>query len=150
MSSCQDGLFDYPGRDEDLKRQLREDTKMNNSIEVLTEEVYAHLEVEGVHWWADCPLEEVSYLKYPHRHIFHIDAYAYVSHSDRDIEFIVLKHKIADYLKEKYWDKTWKLLKFGGMSCEMIAKELIAEFNLYKCHVSEDGENGGIVTKENL
>jgi hypothetical protein len=28
----------------------------------------------------------------------------------------------------------------------MIAKELIAKFNLSRCEVSEDGENGAIVT----
>jgi hypothetical protein len=123
---------------------------MGETFGLATQEVWAHVEVEGVHWWADCPLDEVSYLKYPHRHMFHIDAHAYVDHGDRDIEFIVLKHKIQEYLKEKYWDDTWKLLKFGGMSCEMIAKELIDQFGLYKCAVSEDGENGGIVTVEKV
>lgn len=110
-----------------------------------TMDVYAYLQVEGVHWWADCPIEEVSYLKYPHRHTFHITAHVCVSHDDRDVEFIVLKHSIREYLEKKYWDDTWKLLKFGGMSCEMIAEELIDEFGLSMCVVSEDGENGATV-----
>jgi len=33
------------------------------------------------------------------------------------------------------------------MSCEMIARELIEHFNLSRCEVSEDGENGAIVTR---
>lgn len=121
---------------------------MGETYSMITEEVYAHLEVEGVHWWADCPIEEVEYLKYPHRHRFVIKAYAAVSHSDRDIEFIVLKHQIQAYLHEKYFYPKWNLLKFGGMSCEMIAKELIDQFNLTKCEVSEDGENGALVVRE--
>jgi hypothetical protein len=36
--------------------------------------------------------------------------------------------------------------EFGAKSCEMIAIELINEFNLSRCEVNEDNENGAIVT----
>ncbi len=109
----------------------------------ITEEVFCTLQVEGLHNWTNCPLEEVDYLRVPHRHMFHIKAYAAVSHADRDIEFICLKHRIQEYFHaSKYWDDTRKLCNFGSMSCEMIARELIEHFNLTECEVSEDGENG--------
>ena len=112
-----------------------------------TTQVYARLSVEGIHNWTDCPIDEVSYLKHPHRHRFGIKAYADVSHADRDIEFIELKHKINNYLKSKYFDETMQCMMFGSMSCEMIASELLSEFDLYKCEVNEDEECGAIVTR---
>ena len=69
-----------------------------------------------------------------------------VDHSDRDVEFIMLKHKIIQYIETRYYDVDAKLCKFGAKSCEMLAVELISQFNLTRCEVSEDGENGSIVT----
>ena len=116
----------------------------------VTTEVYCTLEVEGVHCWPECPLEEVAYLRDPHRHVFHIKAFANVSHDDRDIEFIVLKHKILNWFYDGWFDSKLRLFNFGPMSCEMIAKRLIDEFDLSRCEVSEDGENGAIVSVENV
>lgn len=115
-------------------------------------EVYCTLQIEGTHYWADCPFDEVSYLRNNHRHLFGIKAYKEVTHDDRDIEFIMLKHRIETYIKNKYMHRVGNdavsqlLCEFGGMSCEMIAKELIEEFELSRCEVNEDGENGAIVT----
>ena len=89
--------------------------------------------------------EEVSYLRDPHRHMFHFKCHKIVNHSDRDCEFIMLKSAVDSWLFEKYWDHDKKALFFGSMSCEMIAKELIAAFDLCQCEVSEDGENGAIL-----
>lgn len=113
---------------------------------MILSEVYCTLKVEGIHNWPDCPFEEVAYLRDPHRHMFHVKAQVAVTHDDRDVEFIVLKHKVRDYLEEMYWDDETKCCYFGAMSCEMIARELIEEFNLTSCEVSEDGENGAILT----
>lgn len=109
-------------------------------------EVYCTLRVEGLHHWPDCPLSEVSYLRDLHRHVFHIKASTIVSHDNRDVEFIVLKHQIREYLHTNYWDDEMKCLHFGAQSCEMIATDLIHTFNLARCEVSEDGENGAIVS----
>ncbi len=109
-------------------------------------EVYCTLQIEGLHHWPECPFEEVAYLRDLHRHVFHIKAYKLVTHSDRDIEFIMLKHKITSWLEVQYYSGAAKCCLFGPMSCEMIAEELITEFELSKCEVSEDGENGAIVT----
>ena len=111
----------------------------------IREEVYCTLQLPGIHNWTDCPLEEVSYLRDPHRHMFHFKCHKVVNHSDRDCEFIMLKSSVTRYLNEKYWSEADQALVFGSMSCEMIAKELIGAFDLCQCEVSEDGENGAIL-----
>lgn len=118
---------------------------MPKTVKIRTK-IFCTLQVEGLHCWPECPYEEVKYLRDPHRHVFHIKATKKVTHDDRDVEFIMLKHKIEDYFYEKYFDSDLRLMNFGSMSCEMIAKELIAKFNLLRCEVSEDGENGAIVS----
>jgi len=108
-------------------------------------EVYCTLQVEALHNWANCPHEEVSYLRDPHRHVFHIKAYKEVSHDDRDVEFIMLKHQIEEYLIAKYFNSQKYICDFGSQSCEMIAVELINKFELSVCEVNEDNENGAVV-----
>ena len=113
---------------------------------MLSTEVFCTVHVEGIHRWKDCPHDEVNYLRDYHRHVFCIAAYKKVSHDDRDVEFIMLQHRIRDYLASRYYDHTLRSLNFGDVSCEMIAKELIEGFDLSKCEVNEDNENGAIVT----
>ena len=105
--------------------------------------VYCTVLFEGIHCWPDCPLEPVKYLRDPHRHIFHIKAHKVVNHDDRDTEFITLKHQIEDYLWEVYPNG-----QLGSMSCEMLGRELMDEFDLIQIEVSEDGENGAILYME--
>jgi len=84
---------------------------------------------------------DVSFLGYPHRHIFHFKVYIEVFHDDRDIEFIQFKR----WLENLYADAT---LKLDYKSCEMIADELNGiiqqryEGRSVIIEVSEDGENG--------
>lgn len=108
-------------------------------------EVYCSLQVEATHAWPGCPFDEVAYLRVPHRHVFFIKAYYPVAHSDRDVEFIMLKHRIQNYLHAMYFSEKQQLHAFGSKSCEMLAEELIKEFELSRCDVSEDNENGAIV-----
>jgi len=117
------------------------------SEEEFTTEVYCTLQAEGTHNWPDCPFDEVDYLKVPHRHVFHIKAYKPVTHDDRDVEFIMLKHKMKGYLIGRYYNHDKQLHVFGAKSCEMIAEELCKEFGLSRCEVNEDNENGAIVTR---
>lgn len=113
---------------------------------MIKSEVYCTLQIEGTHNWPDCPFDEVAYLRDPHRHVFHIKAHKVVNHDDRDTEFIMLKHRIKEFFVERgYYDVDTSLCKFGAMSCEMIARELIEEFGLCQCEVSEDNENGAIL-----
>lgn len=105
----------------------------------------ARVNIEGIHRWRDCPLEEVFFLRDYHRHVFHIHAKCFVNHQNRDIEFIQLTHQIKQYLRGRYYSEQYKCLFFKDMSCEMIAQELVERFGLYECEVNEDGESGAIV-----
>ena len=113
--------------------------------------------VEGIHAWPgiveDKELtERVGFLQYPHRHQFYFRAEKVVSHDDRDIEIIDLKRAIIHYLVKKYgvgptpsMDSYSSHCDFGSLSCEMLGKELVQVFDLSKCEVLEDDENGAVV-----
>ena len=112
--------------------------------------IIVKLQVEGVHSWLDCPIEEVSFLTYPHRHIFHITAKKAVTHNDRDIEIIQLKRNIQQYLWQQYPSKFNAVCEFNSLSCESIAEDLLKQFELNYCSVLEDNENGAeILAGEN-
>lgn len=98
--------------------------------------IIVKLQYIGIHCWKDCPLEEVKYLRDPHRHTFYITCKKEVNHDDRDIEIIMFKDKILAWLDQTYNGN------FGTMSCEMIARALMNEFELNYCMVLEDNENG--------
>ena len=108
--------------------------------------IIVRLEVEGFHFWPEARevLPEVGFLSDRHRHMFHITAKKAVDHSNRDIELIVFKRQLTEYLDEAYGSPC----EFGSMSCEMIAEKLVKLFNLEHCEVSEDGENGAEVFVE--
>jgi hypothetical protein len=100
---------------------------------------------EGIHKYpaalTDPALEDVKFLGYPHRHIFHFKVWIEVFHNDREVEFILFKR----WLENLYGDGT---LSLDYKSCEMIAQDL-AKYIQTKysgrdliIEVSEDGENG--------
>lgn len=107
--------------------------------------VVVQTQVEGLHYWENCNIEEVSFLKYPHRHIFYIRLEKEVVHDDRDIEIIKLKRDILEYINYKWFDIEKNIVNFNGLSCEMIAKKLLIKFKADKVEVLEDNENGAIV-----
>lgn len=84
--------------------------------------------------------DDVSFLGYPHRHIFHFKVWIEVFHNDRDIEFIQFKR----WLERLYGD----ILDINYHSCEMIADDLAEQIQLkypgrwLKISVAEDNENG--------
>lgn len=84
---------------------------------------------------------DVSFLQYPHRHMFHFKVYLEVFHDDRDVEFIQFKR----WLENLYNKGT---LELDFKSCEMMAddlhKEISSKYTDRKIwiEVSEDGENG--------
>ena len=96
--------------------------------------------------------DDVSYLGYPHRHIFHFRVQIEVFHDDREIEFIQFKrwlqrlYDMAQNGNEGH-DNT-EVLELDYKSCEMISDELAEKIIAKYPHreliidVSEDGENG--------
>ena len=84
---------------------------------------------------------DVSFLGYPHRHIFHFKVEIEVFHDDRDIEFIQFKR----WLESLYNQGT---LQLNYRSCEMISDDLATYIKAkypgrdLTITVSEDGENG--------
>ena len=90
--------------------------------------------------------DDVSFLGYPHRHIFHFKVWLEVFHNDRDVEFIQFKRWM-----ERLYNNTEsgpEVLELDYKSCEMIADDLAAEINIkypgrwIKISVAEDNENG--------
>ena len=88
---------------------------------------------------------DVSFLGYPHRHIFHFKVEIQVFHDDRDIEFIQFKR----WLENLYSTGT---LELDYKSCEMICDDLAGQINnkypnrKLNITVSEDNENGATCT----
>ncbi len=87
---------------------------------------------------------DVSFLGYPHRHMFHFKVAIDVFHDDRDIEFIQFKR----WLESLYAGGT---LALDYKSCEMIGADLWEQISRKFpgrdaiIEVSEDGENGAIM-----
>jgi hypothetical protein len=87
---------------------------------------------------------DVSFLGYPHRHIFHFKVWIGVTHDDRDIEFIQFKR----WLLNLYKDAT---LSLDYKSCEMMSGDLYDVISQKYpnrevwIEVSEDGENGSFI-----
>lgn len=111
--------------------------------------VIVKLAVEGIHNFAKAKemFPPVGFLQYPHRHMFHIKASKEVFHDDRDVEFLMFKREIANWLHLQYYDEVAGLLDFGGMSCEMIARILLEYFHCDSVEVWEDDENGAKVER---
>lgn len=88
---------------------------------------------------------DVSFLGYPHRHMFHFKVAIEVFHDDRDIEFIQFKR----WLENLYGKGT---LELDYKSCEMIGADLYQQINSrypnreVTIDVSEDGENGATMS----
>jgi hypothetical protein len=87
---------------------------------------------------------DVSFLGYPHRHIFHFKVWLGITHNDRDVEFIQFKR----WLLNLYKDAT---LSLDYKSCEMMSDDLYAQISQKYpdrevwIEVSEDGENGSFI-----
>jgi len=121
-------------------------------------QIWVTFQKEGVHLYPaakDDPklatggTDDVSFLGYAHRHIFHFNVGIQVFHDDRDIEFIQFKR----WLERLYSDGT---LTLDYRSCEMVSDELAKLINAkypkrsIEIEVSEDGENGSISRYEDV
>jgi len=102
--------------------------------------IVVRTQFEGFHRYPAAP-EGVEFLKNEHRHMFHIEAKIEVFHSDRELEFILVKRFINTLLTNSQQDHK---------SCEMIAESitnaLVQKYGKRDITVGvfEDGENGGL------
>jgi hypothetical protein len=123
----------------------RRQTEINS--EVAERMIWVKFAKEGIHKYPaaleDPKLADVSFLGFPHRHIFHFRVSISVFHNDRDIEFIQFKR----WLESLYSGQT-NSLQLDYKSCEMIADDLYVQINSRYpgrhviISVSEDDENG--------
>tara|TARA_Y200000002_G_scaffold379366_1_gene388489 strand:- start:573 stop:1049 length:477 start_codon:yes stop_codon:yes gene_type:complete len=139
----QESYYNYMGR------RLKEEEEANMKAKA-KRMIWITFTKEGIHKYP-AALEDpslatgdeydVSFLGYPHRHIFHFKVAISVTHNDRDIEFIQFKR----WIEKLYAEKT---LELDYKSCEMMADDLYdkikAKYPGREVHidVSEDGENG--------
>ena len=121
-------------------------------------EIWVTWQKEGIHKYpaalddpklATGDWDDVSFLGYPHRHMFHFRVGIQVFHEDRDIEFIQFSRWC-----QRLYDSG--ILELDYRSCEMIADALAEQIaNKYPgryitIEVAEDGENGQISRYEPL
>ena len=145
----QERYYDYM-----LRRSREEDAKLTNALENAKRSIWVTFTKEGIHKYpaaledptlATGDVYDVSFLGYPHRHMFKFRVSIEVFHDDRDIEFIQFKR----WLEKLYAENT---LQLDYKSCEMIADELYEQISTrypgryVEIEVSEDGENGCLNT----
>lgn len=104
--------------------------------------IYVTFQKEGIHCYPEAAtnpeLQDVSFLGYPHRHMFHFKIWLEVKHDNRDVEFILFKRDVEAQVHGK----------LNNLSCEMICDNIALYVRTaYRdrwcaVDVSEDGENG--------
>ena len=127
--------------------------KQNRISDQAKRMIWVTFQREGIHKYPGADTDpnlatgdeyDVSFLGYPHRHIFHFKVAIQVFHNDRDIEFIQFKRWLENSFKSGVMQLDYK-------SCEMISDELYHYIaNRYpdrdiEITVSEDGENGATI-----
>lgn len=140
-----------------MNQQQRE--QVDRIMERAERKIWVTFQKEGIHKYPaalDDPAlatgdeYDVSFLGYPHRHIFHFRVWIDVWHNDRDIEFIQFKR----WLQNLYSGSNSTgdaVLKLDYKSCEMMADDLYVQIasrypgRTVWIEVSEDGENGCLI-----
>ena len=123
-------------------------------MKIKDRKIWVTFQKEGVHLYPaakDDPAlatgdwDDVSFLGYAHRHIFHFRVAIDVFHDDRDIEFIQFKRWLEGLYNSN-------VLELNHRSCEMIAEELAQQINNkypgrdIEITVAEDNENGATMS----
>lgn len=138
------------------QRQIALEEQTKKIITQAKRKIWITFQKEGIHKYPAAATDpalatgdeyDVSFLGFPHRHIFHFRVWIDVEHSNRAIEFIQFKR----WLESLYSDG---ILHLDYKSCEMMAEDLyikIADRYPGKeiwVEVSEDGENGCLIKFE--
>lgn len=128
----------------------------NKTMQTAKRQIWVTFQREGIHCYPAAATDpqlatgdyyDVSFLGYPHRHIFHFRVSIDVFHNDRDIEFIQFKRWL-----ESLYSGNQAVLQLDYKSCEMIADDLYIQIaskypnRNVTISVSEDNENGCTIT----
>lgn len=111
--------------------------------------VLVKLAVDGMHNFPKAAelFPEVAFLADRHRHMFHFTLAKMVNNDDRDVEFIMFKRDVLNYLHNQYSDSHTRTHEFGSMSCEMLSRELLERFECDWVECWEDNENGARIER---
>lgn len=111
-----------------------------------TTQIIVNLQVDGLHFWKDCPHKDVDFLRYLHRHMFYVTIKCLVTHNDREKELFMVRERLTQWFYTKYdTSKSGSSVSynFGSRSCEMICQDILAEnADFTYARVMEDNENG--------
>ena len=158
---------------EDMRKANLQDARVKQR-ESANKMIWVTFKKEGIHKYpaaledpklATGGWDDVSFLGYPHRHIFHFRVWIEVFHDDRDIEFIQFKRWLERLYSgegantasstegsEEQSSANSQVLVLDYKSCEMISDELFEQIadrypgRTIRIEVSEDGENGSDTT----
>ena len=106
----------------------------------------------GIHAWSGCPNGFLhDYLASPHRHEFMVETRFRVTDDDRQIEFLEMQDRIAEYVAIAFpLHAGTSVFDFGGLSCEMLARRIADYFHALSCEVREDGFGGAKFVREGV
>ena len=103
-------------------------------------------EFEGYHYYPGAGKidERIRFLESEHRHQFKVETKISVTHTDRELEFFLVKWALEDFIRSG---------NQNHKSCEMIAEDILENHLIplygssryYEVTVSEDGESDGII-----
>lgn len=139
-----------------MNQEQRETTE--RIMRLADRKIWVTFQREGIHKYPAAATDpalatgdeyDVSFLAYPHRHIFHFRIWIDVFHNDRDVEFIQFKRWL-----ERLYSGSQGVLSLDYKSCEMIADDLYIQIadrypgRAVWIEVSEDGENGCLIRYE--
>jgi hypothetical protein len=102
--------------------------------------VIIQFEIEGFHHYPNAP-KEVEFLSFNHRHTFKVKCGYKVEDLNREKEIFICRDIVKKYLIDFYGSPC----QFKNRSCEMIAQEILEQFNeddMIFCEVWEE-ETGG-------
>jgi hypothetical protein len=121
----------------------------NASVARVETFIKVRTEFEGFHFYPGASKidKRIAFLEKEHRHMFKVEVKISVTHTDRELEFFLVKWALNEFIK-------------GGnqnhKSCEMICFDILDNHLIpkygsnrkYEVVVSEDGESDGIVSYE--
>lgn len=113
---------------------------MNKRISIII-----RTQFEGIHQYINAP-DTVSLLRSAHRHLFYVEVEMEVKHDDRELEFLLVKNKLNEYLQTRPFTITASCEQMASMISQFLINQY-GERNII-CTVYEDNENGGRVYYE--